>query len=64
MKIQIDLEKCIGCGLCASMCADVFELGDDGKSRVKSEGEDIKCSGCDLYDVSNSCPEGAITTYE
>jgi len=32
----VDREKCIGCGLCASLCSEVFEL-KGGKSSVKKE---------------------------
>lgn len=34
--IKIDKKKCIGCGLCASICDEVFEMTDDGKAKVKS----------------------------
>ncbi len=37
-KVHVDEDLCIGCGLCADTCPDVFELGDDGKAKVKAEG--------------------------
>lgn len=27
-------DNCIGCGLCAGLCPEVFELNDDGLSHV------------------------------
>lgn len=55
MKVKVDKNKCIGCGLCVSLCPDVFELGPEGKSQVKGEeGE------CNLKEVAESCPVGAI----
>lgn len=34
MKARIDKETCTGCGLCPSICAEVFEIQDDGLARV------------------------------
>jgi ferredoxin len=34
-KVLLDLQKCIGCGTCASVCSDLFELGDDTKAHIK-----------------------------
>jgi ferredoxin len=30
MKIEADLNKCEGLGMCEAMLHDVFEVGDDG----------------------------------
>ena len=35
MKAIVDEETCIGCGLCAETCPEVFEMVDD-KAHVKS----------------------------
>lgn len=56
-KITIDDSLCTGCGLCASNCPDVFEMGDDSLAHVVA-GE---CKGCDLKDVADQCPVNAIS---
>jgi ferredoxin len=56
--LKVDQEKCIGCGFCVSICPDVFELKDDGKSHVK----DAKaCAKCDCKAASDGCPVQAIS---
>lgn len=56
-KITIDESLCTGCGLCASNCPDVFEIGDDNLAHAISD----KCQNCDLKDIAEQCPVGAIT---
>ena len=57
MNVSVDQAKCIGCGLCASMCVEVFELGDDGKAQVRNpEG----CDKCDCESIADNCPVDAI----
>lgn len=34
MKADVDKDTCIGCGLCPSICPEVFEMQDDGKAGV------------------------------
>ena len=60
-KIIIDGELCVGCGACASLCPEVFELQDDGKAKVINEEGCEKCN-CDI--VINSCPVGVIKIEE
>lgn len=58
-KFQVNKEKCIGCGLCVSLCPDVFELGEDGKSKVK-EGADLEKNKECIKEAKEGCPVGAI----
>jgi ferredoxin len=30
VRIEVDLDKCTGHGICESIAEDVFEVGDDG----------------------------------
>jgi len=55
---KIDRELCIGCGVCSSLCPDVFEMDDEGKA-VVIEGSDCDSAGC-CQDAADSCPVGAI----
>jgi Fe-S-cluster-containing hydrogenase component 2 len=57
--IQIDEEKCDGCGVCATACAEGAIAIRDGKARLVSE---IYCDG--LGACLGECPQGAITIIE
>ncbi|NLM34459.1 MAG: ferredoxin [Clostridiales bacterium] len=56
---KVDKDTCIGCGLCPSICPEVFEMQDDGKAgtivdEVPSEVEDS------AKEAESSCPVNAI----
>ena len=57
--VKVNKEKCIGCGLCITVCSDVFELGEDGKSQLK-EGADLKANEKCIQEAKNGCPVEAI----
>lgn len=52
-KITHDRDKCIGCGACAAVCPDNWEMKDDMKaSPKKTELDDIGCN----QQAAESCP--------
>ncbi len=57
--VNIDAEKCNGCGACASACHEAAIVMIDGKARL------IKDDYCDgLGDCLPACPTDAITIIE
>jgi len=58
MRVTVDEETCIGCGLCAETCPEVFEMNDD-KARVKVDEvtEDVIDS---CKEAVENCPVEAI----
>ncbi|MBI5133127.1 MAG: ferredoxin [Thaumarchaeota archaeon] len=58
MTVIVDEDVCTGCGLCASICPDVFEMESNGKSHVKDPKGDkkYKCA----KEAADSCPVQAI----
>jgi ferredoxin len=59
MKAWIDRDGCISCGLCASICPDVFRMDDEDIAEVyvdeiPEEVEDM------AQEAADSCPVSVI----
>jgi len=58
MALKVDKDLCTGCGLCAQICPEVFEIGDDGYACViEGADETLPC----VDEAINQCPVGAIS---
>lgn len=63
MKVIVNKDACIGCGACAAICDEVFEINDEGLSEAKVE--EVKDEFQDeVRDAVDSCPTGAIEIEE
>lgn len=59
MKLKVNQDVCIGCGACAAICTEVFDINEDGLAivtveEIKKENEE------DALDAKEGCPTGAI----
>lgn len=56
-KISVNKSKCIGCGACAAVCPNSFEMKDGKAFVVKSEVEKLTCE----KEAEAGCPVDAIS---
>ena len=63
MKVKVNKDACIGCGACAAICDEVFEINDEGlsESKVEEVKEELQD---EVRDAADSCPTGAIEVEE
>ena len=57
--IEINKEKCLGCGMCVGINSDVFEFDDDGLAKVNKD-KITEDNEEEIKEAINSCPVGAI----
>ncbi|WGS65036.1 ferredoxin [Marinitoga aeolica] len=60
MKVFVDQDACIGCGVCENLCPDVFKISDEGKAEALVSETDLPCA----QDAADSCPTQAISVEE
>ena len=56
VTLELDAEKCTGCGICIDVCPhEVFEM-EGRKVKIINRDSCIECGGC-----YRNCPAGAIS---
>jgi len=56
VKVYVDKDTCIGCGVCEAICSEVFMMNDDGKAEAIVPETEAACA----QDAADSCPVQSI----
>ena len=57
MKISLDQDKCVGCGVCCQVCPDVFSLDEKvGTAKILRLDDEAPC----IKEAMESCPVNCI----
>ena len=59
MRVEVDLDKCTGHGICESIADDVFEVQDDGTVRI-DENERPESDRDRMQQAVTHCPAAAL----
>ncbi|NPA86642.1 MAG: ferredoxin [Candidatus Diapherotrites archaeon] len=63
MRVWVDKETCIGCGVCVAIAPNYFKLDEDGKSVAIKEEVDPADEEI-VRTAAQSCPTGSIKIEE
>lgn len=58
MKVMIDRDGCIGCGLCAETCMEVFRIAEDGLAEVYALPSEKAADK--VREAAENCPVSVI----
>lgn len=58
MKVAIERDGCIGCGLCAGTCPEVFFMADDGLADIRKDPTPECLDAC--AQAEKECPASVI----
>lgn len=61
MRVRINPEICVGHGMCALHCPEVFILSDEDGHGIVRQPEVPEAEQDAVMHALQSCPEGAIT---
>jgi ferredoxin len=56
VTLELDREKCVGCGMCLVVCPHGVLAMNDGHARIENKDACMECGAC-----SQNCPTEAIT---
>ena len=59
MRVEVDLSKCTGHGICESIAEDVFEVQDDGIVHIR-ENERPESDRDRMQEAVTQCPTAAL----
>ena len=59
MRVEVDLDKCTGHGICESIAEDVFEVQDDGTVRI-DDAERPESDRDRMQQAVTQCPAAAL----
>jgi ferredoxin len=62
MKVNVDADVCIGCGLCTEICPEVFKLEDGVSVAICDHVLPLVEDSC--REAAESCPVSAIEITE
>lgn len=56
VTLELDQEKCVGCGMCLVVCPQAVLGMNDGHARIERRDACMECGAC-----AQNCPTEAIT---